>query len=146
MSEKLLIFPTVHYCTYFTQYYRVSQQVWNGLKTIFWYLEACERSELRFGKIVFCSKKLHIQPLLWTAKLKMEFFSNFAPFVLCSNLLSKLLKIGEKLLKNPLSFFTVQKKGWKSNFLERNTNFFCKRCSLRSQTFLSLFQTCWDTL
>ena len=23
---------------------------------------------------------------------------------------------------------------------------FCKRCSLRSQTFLSLFQACWDTL
>ena len=113
--------------------YRVSQQVWNGLKTIFWYLEACERSELRFGKIVFCSKKLHIQPLLWTAKLKMEFFSNFAPFVLCSNLLSKLLKIGEKLLKYPLSFFTVYKKGWKSNFLEQRT-FFRKTRNLRWHT------------
>ena len=54
----------------------------------------------------------------------MEFLSNFVPFVLCSNLFSRLFEIGEKLLKNPLPFFAVYKKGWKSNFLERNTNFF----------------------
>ena len=29
--------------------------------------------------------------------------------------------------------------------MEQNT-FFCKRSSLRSQTFLSVSQTCWDTL
>ena len=32
--------------------------------------------------------------------------------------------IGVKLLKNPFSFLAVFKKGWKSNFLEQNTNFF----------------------
>merc|ERR1711953_316015 len=77
--------------------------------------------------------------------MKMEFFSNFAPIVLCSNLFSALLIIGEKLLKNPFSFLAVYKKGSKSNFLEQNTIFF-KRSSLRSQTFLSVSQTCWDTL
>ena len=65
--------------------------------------------------------------------------------MVCSNLFSKLFEIGEKLLKNPFSFFAVHKKGSKSNFLEQNTIFFCKRSSLRSQTFLSWFQTCWDT-
>ena len=35
-----------------------------------------------------------------------------------------MIGIGEKLLKNPLSFLAVHKKGWKSNFLEQNTNFF----------------------
>ena len=103
--------------------YRVSQQVWNGLKTMFWYSEVCERSELRFGKNVFCSKKLLFKPCLWTAKLKMEFLGNFSPIVLYSKLFSKLLEIGEKLLKNPFSFLAVFKKGWKSNFLERNTIF-----------------------
>ena len=35
-----------------------------------------------------------------------------------------MLEIGEKLLKNPFSFFVVHQKGSKSIFLERNTNFF----------------------
>ena len=35
-----------------------------------------------------------------------------------------MLEIGEKLLKNPFSFFAVHQKGSKSIFLERNTNFF----------------------
>ena len=81
----------------------------------------------------------------------MEYLSNFSPIVLCSNLFNKLFEIGEKLLTNPLSFFTVHKKGWKSNFLEQNT-FFPKRSSLRSQVSehqniaFNPFQTCWDTL
>ena len=53
----------------------------------------------------------------------MEFLSNFSPIVLCSNLFSKLVEIGAKLLKNPFSFFAVHKKGSKSNFLEQNTYF-----------------------
>ena len=53
----------------------------------------------------------------------MEFIGNFFPKILCSNLFSKLFEIGEKLLKNPLSFFTVYKKGSKSIFLEQNTTF-----------------------
>ena len=73
----------------------------------------------------------------------MEFLGNFSPIILCSNLFSKLFEIGEKLLKNPFSFLTVHKKGSKSNFLERNT-IFCKRILLRSDTFLSRFQTCWN--
>ena len=82
----------------FVYLYRVSQHVWNGLKAIFWCFEACERSELCFGKNIFCSKKLLFKPFLWTAKMKMEFLSNFAPIVLCSNSFSKLLEIGVKLL------------------------------------------------
>ena len=54
----------------------------------------------------------------------MEFLSNFYPIVLCINLFSKLIEIGEKLLKSPLSFLAVRKKGWKSKFLEQNTYFF----------------------
>ena len=53
----------------------------------------------------------------------MEFWVNFLPIILCSNLFSKLFEIGEKLLKNPLSFLAVHKKGSKSNFLEQNTIF-----------------------
>ena len=53
----------------------------------------------------------------------MEFFNDFAPIVLCSNLFTKLFEIGEKLLKNPFSFVAVHKKGSKSNFLEQNTFF-----------------------
>ena len=73
----------------------------------------------------------------------MEFLSHFTPIVLCSNLFCNFFEIGEKLLKNPFSFLTVHKKGSKSNFMERNT-IFCKRILLRSDTFLSRFQTCWN--
>ena len=76
----------------------------------------------------------------------MEFWANFLPIILWNNLFSKLFEIGEKLLKNPLSFLAVHKKGSKSNFLEQNTIFFCKRSSLRSQKFLNVSQTCWDPL
>ena len=86
-------------------------------------LEAYERSELCFAKNVFCSKKLLFAPFLWTAKLKMDFFSILVPIILCSNLFSKLFEIGEKWLKNPFSFLAVYKKGAKSNFLEQNTVF-----------------------
>ena len=100
----------------------------NKFRILFWSSEmnVSEASIVykRYEKIVLCSKKLLFQPHLWTAKLKMEFFSHFAPIALCSNLFSKLLEIGEKLLKNPCSFFAVYQKGWTSNFLERNTNFF----------------------
>ena len=75
----------------------------------------------------------------------MEFFSNFAPIVLCSNLFSKLFEIGEKLLKNPFSVLAVFKKRLKKQYFGAKYKLFCKRCSLRSQTFLSWFQTCWDT-
>ena len=105
-------------------FYRVSQQVWDRLDVIFWSSKVCKRRLRIFRKNVFCSIKLLFEPFLWTAKLKMEFLSNFSPIVLCSNLFSKLFEIGEKLLKNPFSFFAVHKKGWKSNFLEQNTNFF----------------------
>ena len=42
----------------------------------------------------------------------MEYFSNFAPIVLCS----KLFEIGEKLLKNPVSFLQLTKKAQKAIF------------------------------
>ena len=92
-------------------YYRVSQQVWNSLNVIFWSSEVCIRRLQSFRRNVFCSKKLLFAPYLWTAKLKMEFFSNFAPIVLCINLSSKFHEIGEKLLKNPFSVLAVFKKG-----------------------------------
>ena len=123
--------------------YRVSQHVWDRLNAIFWSSEVCQRRLRILRKNVFCSIKLLFKPFLWTAKRQMEFLGNFFPKILCSNLFSKLFEIGEKWLKNPLSFLAVPKKGWKSNFLEQNTIFFCKRSSLRSQTFLSLSQTCW---
>ena len=44
----------------------------------------------------------------------MEFFCNFAPIVVCSNLVSKLLKIGEKLLKIPFSFLQLDKNAQKA--------------------------------
>ena len=105
-------------------WYRVSQHVWNRLNVLFWTSEVCKQSELRFGKKRICSKKLLFKPFLWTTKMKMEFFSIFVPIVLCINLSSKFHEIGEKLLKNPFSVLAVFKKGWKSNFLEQNTNFF----------------------
>ena len=105
------------------------------LNVIFWSSEVCKRRLRILWKNVFCSKKLLFDPFLWTAKMIMEFFGNFSPIILCSDLLGKLFEIGGKLLNNPLSFLAVYKKGWKSNFLEQNTIFSCKRSSLRSQTF-----------
>ena len=105
------------------------------LNVIFWSSEVCKRRLRILWKNVFCSKKLLFDPFLWTAKMIMEFFGNFSPIILCSDLLGKLFEIGGKLLNNPLSFLAVYKKGWKSNFLEQNTNFFvnvacfaCKHC------------------
>ena len=104
--------------------YRVYQQVWNRLKAMFWYSEAYERSELFFAKIVFCSKKLLFQPFLWTASNENGIFSNFAPIVLCSNLFSELLKIGEKLLKIPFSILQFTKKAEKAILRSRIQTFF----------------------
>ena len=131
---------------YFQYLYRVSQQVWDKLRNV------CERSALRLQKkIVFCSKKLLFQPFLGTARNDNGFLSHFSP--ISDNLLNKLLHkiIEEKLPKNSIFIFAVQKKGWKSNFMEQNT-FFRKIRNLRLQTSelqnitFSLSQTCWDTL
>ena len=46
----------------------------------------------------------------------MEFFSNFSPIVLCSNLCSKLFEIGEKWLKTPFSILQFTKKAQKAIF------------------------------
>ena len=104
--------------------YKVSQQVWDRLNVIFWSSEACQRRLRILRQNVFCSIKLLFEHFLWTAKMKMEFLGNFSPNIICSNLFSKLSEIGEKWLSNPYSFLAVPKKGWKSNFLEQNTNFF----------------------
>ena len=111
--------------------YRLSQHVWNSLNAMLWCLKGYERSELLFRKNVFCSMKLLFEPFLWTAKMKMEFLSNLSP--ISNNLLNKLLHktIGGKLLKNSIFNFAVDKKGWKSNFMEQNT-FLRKSSSLRS--------------
>ena len=68
-SIYLLFFPT--------KYYRVSQQVLNRLNVTFWSSEVCNKEIRSFRKNVFHSKKLLFQPNLWTAKIKMEFLSNF---------------------------------------------------------------------
>ena len=69
-------------------------------------------------------QKIAFSAFFVKCKNKNGFLSNFSPIVLCSNLFSKLVEIGEKMLKNPFSILQFSKKGWKSNFLEQNTNFF----------------------
>ena len=124
----------------------------NKFGIMFWSSEmnASEASIVyeNYKKIVFCAIKLLFQPFFLNCKNKNGFLKQ-----LFSILLNKLLhNIMEKCCyKKPFSFLQCKKKGWKSNFMEQNTNFcnFCKRCSLCSHSFLSfrtLFQTCWDTL
>ena len=48
-------------------------------------------------------------------------------------------------LKSIIIFYSLQKR-LKKQFFGAEYNFFCKRSSLRSQTFLSVSQTCWETL
>ena len=101
-----------------------------------------------YKKIVLCSKKLLIQPFLWTARNDNGFLSHFSP--ISNTLLNRLLHriIGEKLPKNSSLIFAVHKKGWKSNFLEQNTffpkirNFHWQTSELQNTTFS---QTFWDT-
>ena len=74
-------------------HYRVSQQVWNTLRNV------CERSEHRLQKKLYSAPKNCFLSLFCKLQaMKLEFFSNFAPIVLCSNLFSKLFEIGEKWL------------------------------------------------
>ena len=112
-----------------------------GVPTSLKYPQKCLRAKFT-KKNVFRSKKLLFQPFFLNCKIENGFLKQ-----LFSILLNKSLhKIMEKsCLQKPFSILQFRKKGSKSNFLERNT-FFRKRCSLRSQTFLSLFQTCCDTL
>ena len=55
----------------------------------------------------------------------MDFFSNFSPIILCSNLCSKLFENGEKMLKNPFSFLQFTKKAQKAILWSR-IHFFVK--------------------
>ena len=50
------------------------------------------------------------------------------------------------MLQKAIFNFAVQEKRLKKQYFGAKYNFFRKRCSLHSPTFLSLFQTCWDTL
>ena len=87
----------------------MSQQVWDKLRNVY------ERSALRLQKkIVFCSKKLLFQPFLGTARNDNGFLSHFSP--ISDNLLNKLLHkiIEEKLPKNSIFIFAVQKKAEKA--------------------------------
>ena len=126
--------------------YWVSQQVWNRLRTV------CVQSEFSFTKkYVLCSIKLLFEPFFANCEIKNGFLSNFSPIT--NNLLNKLLHktIGEKFLKIPFSFLQFTKNGskailWSTIHISSKNRNFRKRCSLRSKTYLSLFQTCWDTL
>ena len=53
----------------------------------------------------------------------MEFLGNFSPIVLYSKLYSKLLKIGEKLLKNPFLILQFTKKAEKAIFWNKIQTF-----------------------
>ena len=127
-------------------YYRVSQQVWNSLNVIFWSSEVCIQRLRSFQKNVFYSKNLPFQPFLSTAKLKMEYFSIFVLFQLSYivTYLVNCLKLEKSCWKIHFQFCSSQKKAQKAIFWSKIHIFFCKRCSLRSQTFWTVFQTCWD--
>ena len=121
--------------------HRVSKQVWNRLCVIFWSLRTDRKN----------TKKMYSSPKNWVRLFFCQLqnwkwnIKRLSPIVLYSNLLSKLFEIGEKLLQNPFSFLQFTKKERNSIFWSR-IHFFRKRSSLRSQTFLRVFQTCWYTL
>ena len=97
-----------------------------------------------FKKICILLQKIAFSAFFVNCKNENGFFNNFAPF--SNNLLSKLLHkiIGEKLLKNPFSTLQFTKKAEKANFWSE-IQFFWETYFIRSQTFLSLSQTCLDT-
>ena len=89
----------------------------------------------------FTPRNCFFSLFLATAKLKMEFLSNFSPIVLCSNLLSKLFEIGKKLLKNPFSILQFSKKAKKAIFwskIQFFVNFKSFKIGLVSPTIVHL--------
>ena len=84
-----------------------------GVPTSLEYAQLCLRAKRATftNKFVFCSKKLLFEPFLLTAKNEYGFESHFSP--ISDNLLNKLLHkiIEEKLPKNSIFIFAVQKKG-----------------------------------
>ena len=70
----------------------------------------------------------------------MDFLDNFSSIILSSNLFIKLFEIGEKWLKNPLSFLAVHKKRLKKQFFGAEYIFsvFRKRsCSVSKTSWVS---------
>ena len=55
------------------------------------------------------------------------------------------MKLEKSCKTIPFSFLQFTKKAQKATFWSEIQFFSCKRCLLRSQTYLSLFQTSWDT-
>ena len=85
-----------------------------------------------YEKIVLCSKKLLFQPYFLSCKIENGFLKQLFSIFLCSNLFSKMEK---SCFKKPISFLQVKKKGWKSNFLERNTILFVNNAHFVGQHF-----------
>ena len=125
--------------------YRVSQHVWDRLNAIFWSSEVCQQILRILRKNVFCSIKLLFKPFLWTAKRPMEFLGNFFQKFYVVIYLVNCLKLEKSGFKIHFHFLQFTKKAQKAILWSR-IHFFCKRSSLRSQTFLSVSQTCLDTL
>ena len=86
----------------FKSYYRVSQQVLDRLNVIL-KLRSLLAKITKFSKKCISLQKIAFESFFVNCKIENGIFSIFVPIVLCSNLFSKLIKIGEKLLKNPFS-------------------------------------------
>ena len=81
------------------------------------------------------------EPVFVNCKNEKGFFEQLSSIILCGNLFSKWRKAA---LKSRFHFCSLGKMAEKAIFLSK-IQFFYKRSSLRSQTFLSVSQTCWDT-
>ena len=90
-------------------------------------------------KIAFFSLFCELQTM------KMEFSATFLQLSYVVIYLSNYLNLEKSCLKIHFHFLQFTKKAEKAIFWSE-IQFFCKRYSLRSQTFLSVFQTCQDTL
>ena len=96
--------------------YRVSQQVWNRLKAMFWYSEACERSELRFGKNVFCSKNCFFSLICQLQNWKWNFSATLLQLSYVVTYSVNCLKLEKSCLKIPFSILQFTKKAQKAIF------------------------------
>ena len=68
-------------------------------------------------------QKIAFLALFLNCKIENGILSNFFPIILCSNLFSKLLEIGEKLLKNPFLILQFTKKAEKAILRSRIQTF-----------------------
>ena len=94
-----------------------------------------------YQNMYFAPKNCFFRLFSWTAKMKMAFLSNLSYVVIY---LVNCLKLEKSCFKIHFQFCSFQKR-LKKQYFGAKYKLFCKRCLLRSQSFLSWFQTCWDT-